>query len=689
MLFYSEFKIQIYNPNLNLYQDPLYVSKHLLDSRKQNEIVVFLWDPVSEDSDWTSILKSNYLLTEEQIKEYKNSKQNQKEQILNQQQQSGDIIEINENNVCPVSCKFTNVQEELVESHLILFDPYYLDKDNWKRIPLSLPEKHPHQKFGLMHYKAKSEYSILNSDSYNNLMDLRISYYNSTFKDLDITLACPPNSSYSIKNTMDLLLNKHSDDDFIKRKSMVFISSNCNDGLSSIRTKLVEIMSKKLQIESLGSCLANTNLVIKKKSQIKNLYERIQYNMNIYKQYKFVICFENDNSTNYITEKVFTALYAGAIPIYMGTKDISNWVPSGSIINLNDFKTIDQVIKYIKDIKDGKVDYKRFFEWKEKGELEPKVIDKLERCINSINTKCKICQELSKHLTKADRDYRLSTMSVDHSFSHYTPLYLEMKGLGDHILVQQDNSPCKGSLNLQDHYTLMAWVRPLSFGDQRILDKNQAGKIDGFNFDIQKTESGRGVVRLCAGDNCFESHNSISNDLWYHVAVVFDCNNFDVHKNRVRFYINGNKDAVYDNFTPTKKNRHPLVIGRTSNGPDSHSFHGKLDNIMIFNKSLSQQDIKQLIWDKPSLDYNIVGFEGQTDKPLSISEEKLKRFKIYQNLVLYYDFDNNPSHDKTDRLFIKDQSLCGNHGRLSKGPREDFPEKFASISKEYTFNKFL
>lgn len=31
---------------------------------------------------------------------------------------------------------------------------------------------------------------------------------------------------------------------------------------------------------------------------------------------------------------------------------------------------------------------------------------------------------------------------------------------------------------------MMAWIKPESFGDQRIIDKNKASTITGFNFGI-------------------------------------------------------------------------------------------------------------------------------------------------------------------------------------------------------------
>ncbi|MBK1988879.1 hypothetical protein A0J48_015260 [Sphaerospermopsis aphanizomenoides BCCUSP55] len=45
------------------------------------------------------------------------------------------------------------------------------------------------------------------------------------------------------------------------------------------------------------------------------------------RDYKFIICFENSREDGYITEKIFSAFYAGGIPIYFGAPDISKHIP--------------------------------------------------------------------------------------------------------------------------------------------------------------------------------------------------------------------------------------------------------------------------------------------------------------------------------------------------------------------------
>ncbi|KAK5576349.1 hypothetical protein RB653_007490 [Dictyostelium firmibasis] len=714
LMFYDEFSLITgfnYNGNNNsnnkhiTENDHIFYTNRILEETRNSDVLIFLWDPSSEHNDWTGILKSKYLVTQQQINDYNNKKQQpssttqQQQQPTPQQQteaaaaaasstqlpinfnqKSSNLKEIfNERNKCSHSCRFTNIQEEIVESNLILFDPVYLHKDNWKRSPLKLPEKHSHQKFGLLHHNSKSQYSILSNKPYNELMDIDISYINSD-NNLDITLACPPNISFSIDDTTNLLLKKHND--FEKRKnSTIFISSNCIDGLSLSRTNLVNELSKIIKIESLGNCLNNNKNKgeyknLKSKEDLGTINSRIEYNMEIYKGFKFVICFENENSTNYVTEKVYTALYAGAIPIWMGAKNIDQYVPTGSIINGNEFNSILEIGEHVKSILDGKIDYQRYFNWKDSKSLEDKVIDKLKRCINSVDMKCRICESVYKSITNNDREYISTTipkysMTLASRRGYYTPQFLSMKGLGDHIVVHRNDDSCNNCFDLDNHYTLMAWVKPSTFSDQRIIDKNTPGTVSGYNFDIQKTSNGRGLIRLCAGAACFESFKSIPNDLWSHVAVVFSCNNLDVQKNRVTFYINGEKNAEYDNFSPTKINTFPLIIGKSGKKTESSSYNGLLDDVMIFNISLTHEDIKYVLSSKPNL----------------------STFKFTRDLQLFYDFDYNPNNHfdskSSDRNIVRDLSIYKNDGTFSKGSSDDYSEKITSLSKDITFNKKL
>ena len=78
--------------------------------------------------------------------------------------------------------------------------------------------------------------------------------------------------------------------------------------------------------------------------------------INLYKQYKFVIAFENACATDYVTEKFFDPLIAGAVPIYLGAPNINEFAPGEHcFIHANDFK----------------------FQWKQK-DLRPQFIEKAQ-----------------------------------------------------------------------------------------------------------------------------------------------------------------------------------------------------------------------------------------------------------------------------------------------------------------------
>ena len=47
----------------------------------------------------------------------------------------------------------------------------------------------------------------------------------------------------------------------------------------------------------------------------------------MFSQYKFVLAFENSNTTDYVSEKVFNALQSGALPVYMGSETIDDFLP--------------------------------------------------------------------------------------------------------------------------------------------------------------------------------------------------------------------------------------------------------------------------------------------------------------------------------------------------------------------------
>jgi alpha(1,3/1,4) fucosyltransferase len=67
--------------------------------------------------------------------------------------------------------------------------------------------------------------------------------------------------------------------------------------------------------------------------------------------YKFTIAFENAKNLNgYILEKIFDAIYAESVPIYFGAKNIEQYIPKSVFVDYRDFKTLEELHKYINSI---------------------------------------------------------------------------------------------------------------------------------------------------------------------------------------------------------------------------------------------------------------------------------------------------------------------------------------------------
>jgi alpha(1,3/1,4) fucosyltransferase len=67
--------------------------------------------------------------------------------------------------------------------------------------------------------------------------------------------------------------------------------------------------------------------------------------------YLFQFAIENSKVINgYITEKIFDAFFSNCIPIYSGTKSISNYIPNETFINIDDFESFDQLFEFTENL---------------------------------------------------------------------------------------------------------------------------------------------------------------------------------------------------------------------------------------------------------------------------------------------------------------------------------------------------
>ncbi len=64
-------------------------------------------------------------------------------------------------------------------------------------------------------------------------------------------------------------------------------------------------------------------------------------------QYKFTFCFENSVFPGYLTEKIFDAMFAGSVPVYLGAPDILQLLPHNTFVDMSNFKSLKELDSFL------------------------------------------------------------------------------------------------------------------------------------------------------------------------------------------------------------------------------------------------------------------------------------------------------------------------------------------------------
>lgn len=203
--------------------------------------------------------------------------------------------------------------------------------------------------------ECEDNFPIIKNPEFTELFDYWISYH----QDADVV------QSY-YKYDYIKLLHQPVNIESKQKDVCMLISSQFNN---SHRQEYLQSLMQHLQIDSYGKLFNNKKLEEDTGRDSK---------LALYKQYKFVIAFENACATDYVTEKFFDPLISGAVPVYLGAPNIDNFVPGEHcFINVNDFPSPKELADYITKCCNDPKEYQSFFQWKQK-ELLPSFIEKAQ-----------------------------------------------------------------------------------------------------------------------------------------------------------------------------------------------------------------------------------------------------------------------------------------------------------------------
>jgi hypothetical protein len=218
-------------------------------------------------------------------------------------------------------------------------------------------------------------------------------------------------------------------------------------------------------------------------------------------------------------------------------------------------------------------------------------------------------------------------------------------------------------LSLPSSFSVTSWVKTASKDTDYIL--GNTGNYNGYRVWLY-----RGFISILIGNesggtvkyNC--GNKAINDDLWHHVAVVFD----RVSK-KVKCYTDGVKSeyGLLGDY-PTMQQIVPQIGRVPGQWADLSFFNGSLDELMMFNRSLSEEEVQSIyLSNNPPIDSLVVRLPFNGDVTSSSPKKEIRPYLFGKAKYVSGKFGqailfNDTSLDKKGRLIevYSDEGLIKN-----------------------------
>eukprot|EP01060_Flectonema_neradi_P009638 TRINITY_DN1685_c0_g2_i1.p1 TRINITY_DN1685_c0_g2~~TRINITY_DN1685_c0_g2_i1.p1 ORF type:complete len:398 (+),score=71.30 TRINITY_DN1685_c0_g2_i1:99-1292(+) len=143
-----------------------------------------------------------------------------------------------------------------------------------------------------------------------------------------------------------------------QRRTAVAIVSNCKYHTTN-RSAVMQEIDRLLQLRGdklyfFGKChpgRGKDNLQ-KEHPSCSKTSDRYKEKICVFRNYKYVVAMDNSIDDDYVTEKIYHALLAGAVPVYAGAPNVQNYIPMSSAAVLIDPKgSLSPVVDQMLDAK--------------------------------------------------------------------------------------------------------------------------------------------------------------------------------------------------------------------------------------------------------------------------------------------------------------------------------------------------
>jgi alpha-1,3-fucosyltransferase len=139
-----------------------------------------------------------------------------------------------------------------------------------------------------------------------------------------------------------------------KTKKVSWFVSHC-DAFSE-RDKLAEQINSHIDLDIYGKC---------GKLKCPNEHQKMSdCDAMLNSTYLFYLSFENSLCVDYVTEKIFRIMRNFIIPIVFSGANMTHFLPPKSYIDVDNYESIDDLVKYLNYLASNPHEYIQYFWWK-------------------------------------------------------------------------------------------------------------------------------------------------------------------------------------------------------------------------------------------------------------------------------------------------------------------------------------
>eukprot|EP00940_MAST-03C_sp_MAST-3C-sp2_P002323 g2323.t1 len=192
-----------------------------------------------------------------------------------------------------------------------------------------------------------------------------------------------------------------------------FVSNCAHDRLETI-DRIERYSPGTLQMDHYGRCnrnVASLPSAARSEKEGGSYESAFREKMEILQQYRIALVFENVHGVrHYVTEKIFHALAAGALPVYSGAppEDVEALLPCHDCVVFADhFASADALAKHLTHLLKDRDAYLAHFRWKRERTLRASFLAHMQYCESNFRLQqgCMACERLIESRGRGDRSF--------------------------------------------------------------------------------------------------------------------------------------------------------------------------------------------------------------------------------------------------------------------------------------------